>query len=256
MAGDLVAVTGATGQLGGRVARLLAARDVPQRLVVRDPSRAPDLPSIEVARATYDEAETLRDAFTGARTVFLVSAAEHPDRVRQHLTAVDAAVDAGVERVVYTSFLGAAPDATFVLARHHHATEEHIRASGLRHTFLRDSMYLDFVPFMAGQGVIAGPAGGGRISPVARDDVAEVAVEVLVGDGHNGQTYDVTGARLQTSAQLAEELSEIVGRDIAYVDETLEQAWESRRPFGAPDWEVEGWVKLSRGGGGRDGGGE
>ncbi len=238
-----IAVTGATGVLGGRVARLLAERGVRQRLVVRDPSRAPELPDAEVAQATYDDADALRAAFAGVDAVFLVSAAEHPERVRQHLTAVDAIADAGVDRVVYTSFVNAAPDATFTLARHHWITEERLRERDLAYTALRDGMYLDFVPFMAGsEGVVRGPAGDGRFAPVARDDVADVAVAVLLGDGHERATYDVTGARLQTFDELVAELSAIVGRPVTYERETIEQAWASRASYGAPDWEVEGWV--------------
>ena len=186
-----VAVTGATGAVGGRVARLLAERGVRQRLVVRDPSRAPDLPGSEVAQATYDDADALKAAFTGVDAVFLVSAAEHPERIRQHLTAVDAVADAGVDRVVYTSFLGASPECTFTLGRHHWLTEERLRERDLAYTALRDSLYLDFMSFLAGaDGVIRGPAGDGALAPVARDDVADVAVAVLLGDGHERTSYD------------------------------------------------------------------
>jgi NAD(P)H dehydrogenase (quinone) len=238
-----IAVTGATGVVGGRVARLLAERGMRLRLVVRDPSRAPELPGAEVAQATYDDADALREAFTGVDAVFLVSAAEHPERVRQHLTAVDAIADAGVDRAVYTSFVHASPDSTFTLARHHWITEERLRERGLAYTALRDNMYLDFMPFMAGtEGVLRGPAGDGRLAPVARDDVADVAVAVLLGDGHERATYDVTGTRLQTLDDIAAELTEITGRPVKYEQETVEEAWASRASYGAPDWEVEGWV--------------
>ncbi|MGZ4590093.1 MAG: SDR family oxidoreductase [Actinomycetes bacterium] len=240
---ELVAVTGATGAVGGRVARRLAAAGVRQRLVVRDPSRAPSLPGTEVVRATYDEPEAMRAAFAGADAVFLVSAAEHPDRVRQHLAAVDAVADSAVPRVVYTSFLAAGPDAAFTLARHHWATEERMRARGLAYTALRDSLYLDWMPLLVGaDDVIRGPADGGRVAPVARDDIADVAVAVLLQDGHEQATYDVTGGRLQTFAEIAAELSALLGREIAFQDETLDEAWQSRAVYGAPDWEVEGWI--------------
>jgi uncharacterized protein YbjT (DUF2867 family) len=238
-----VAVTGATGGVGGRVARRLAEQGVRVRLVVRDPARAPALPGAEVVQATYDDAEALRAAFAGTEAVLLVSAAEHPQRVRQHLTAVDAVADAGVHRVVYTSFLGAAQDATFTLARHHWATEQRLRERGLGYTALRDSLYLDFVPSMVGaDGVIRGPAGEGRVAPVARDDVADVAVAVLLQDGHEQTTYDVTGAELSTFADLAAQLSALSGRSVTFHDETLDEAWASRAGYGAPDWQVEGWI--------------
>src|SRR5215207_11775896 len=103
---ELIAVTGVTGGLGGRVARRLAERGVAQRLVVRDPGRAPALDGAEVAPGSYDDPDGLRRAFQGARTLFMVSASEDPDRLALHGNVVDAAADAGVERVVYTSFFG------------------------------------------------------------------------------------------------------------------------------------------------------
>jgi NAD(P)H dehydrogenase (quinone) len=244
----VIAVTGATGGLGGRVARRLAGRGVRQRLVVRDPARAPALAGAEVATGSYDDREGLRRAFEGARTLFMVSASEDPDRMRLHTNVVEAARDARVGRVVYTSFFGAAPDCTFTFGRDHWHTEELIRGSGLRHTFLRDNLYVDFLPLMVGaDGVIRGPAGDGRVAAVARDDIADVAVAVLGdagdgGDGHDGRTYDMTGPEAFTLAEAAEELSRVSGRAISYHAETLEEAYASRAHYGAPDWEVAGWV--------------
>ena len=243
--GGLIGITGATGAVGGRVATLLSAGEARQRLVVRDPARAPDLSGAEVAVASYDDPAAMRAAFAGVDTLLLVSAAEHPDRVRQHLDAVDAATAAGVRRVVYTSFLNAAPDATFTLARHHWATEQRLRASGMTFTFLRDSLYLDFLPFMAGDaGLIRGPAGDGRVAPVARADVSDVAAAVLLDrtGAHDGATYDVTSSTLRTMGEWAAELSAATGREVGYQDETIEEAWASRAEYGAPDWEVEGWI--------------
>ena len=151
----LIAVTGATGGLGGRVARRLAGRGVAQRVVVRDAARAPELAGAEVAVATYGDREAMRRALDGVATLLLVSASEDRERVKVHTTAVDAAVAAGVERVVYTSFYGAAPDCTFTFGRDHWHTEERIKASGLAWTMLRDNLYLDFLPLMVGpDGVI------------------------------------------------------------------------------------------------------
>jgi NAD(P)H dehydrogenase (quinone) len=238
-----VAVTGVTGGLGGRVARRLADGGVAQRLVVRDPARAPELPGAEVVRAAYGDGEAMRRALDGVDTLLLVSASEAVDRVRLHTGAVDAAVAAGVQRIVYTSFLACSPDATFTFARDHWHTEEHLRASGVRHTFLRDSLYLDVFPlFAGGDGVIRGPAGDGRVAAVARDDIADVAVAVLLGDDHDGRTYDLTGPAAFTLQQAAEELSRASGRAVTYHAETLDEAYASRAGYGAPHWEVTGWV--------------
>jgi NAD(P)H dehydrogenase (quinone) len=239
-----LAITGSTGEVGSRVAARLSALGIPQRLVVRDVERAPGLPGCTpVAASDYGAAEEMRDALAGVRTLFLVSGREHHDRLRQHVTAVDAAVAAGVERIVYLSFLNAASDATFTLARQHFATEEHIRSSGARFTFLRSSLYADFVPYFAGpEGVIRGPAGHGRVGWVSRDDIADVAVAALQSDTHDGETVDMTGPEALGLRETAEILSDVEGRPVTYVEETMEEAWASRRPSGAPDWEIEGWV--------------
>jgi NAD(P)H dehydrogenase (quinone) len=240
----LIAVTGVTGGLGGHVARLLAKRGVAQRLVVRDPARVADLPLAEVAApANYGNEGEMRAALAGCGALYLVSATENPDRVALHTAAVDAAVAAGVERIVYTSFLAAAPDATFTFARDHWATEEHIRRSGVRFTFLRHSQYLEMVPRLVGEdGVIRGPAGDGRCAWVARDDCAAAAAAVLTGAGHDGQTYDLTGPAAHTLGWAAEQLSLSTGRRIGYVPETIEEAYESRATTGAPRYELDGWV--------------
>jgi uncharacterized protein YbjT (DUF2867 family) len=239
-----IAVTGATGGVGGRVARLLAERGIEHRVLVREPSRAPELPQARVMQfGGYDDGPGMRRALDGARTLLLVSAAEDRDRVALHRSAVDAAVDAGIERIVYTSFVGAAPDATFTFARDHFHTERHIESRGVGHTFLRHNMYIDFIPTLCpAEGVIRGPAGDGRVAAVARDDLAEVAVAVLTGDGHDGATYDVTGVEPFTLTEAAAELSRVTRRQITFENQTMEEAWESRRPTGAPDWEIEGWI--------------
>jgi NAD(P)H dehydrogenase (quinone) len=241
-----IGVTGATGGLGGRVAARLAERLIPQRLLVRDAARAPELPEAEVVTfGGYDDADGMRRALDGVGTLLLVSAAEHPDRVALHRAAVDAAVAAGVQRIVYTSFSGAAPDCTFTFGRDHFHTEEHIKASGVGHTFLRDNLYLDFIPGLSGpDGVIRGPADDGRVAAVARDDIADVAAMVLTGRDHDGQSYDLTGPEAFSLAEAAEELSRASGRLVTYEEETVEEAFASRRPSGAADFEIEGWVST------------
>jgi NAD(P)H dehydrogenase (quinone) len=170
------------------------------------------------------------------------------DRLSQHYTAVDAAAAAGVQRIVYTSFLGARPDSTFTLGRQHALTEDRIRAAGVRATFLRHGFYADFVPFFAtledGRAVIAAPAGDGRASFVSRDDLADVAAAVLRDDSDrfDGQALEVTGREAITLAEAAAVLTEVTGLPAEYRAETVEEAWAARRPSGHPDWEIEGWV--------------
>ena len=151
-----------------------------------------------------------------------------------------------MRRIVYTSFLGAAESSTFLLGRDHWATEEAIRETGLAFTFLRDSFYADFIPYFAGPDrVFRGPAGSGRLAPVARDDVAAVAVAVLAARGtYDGRALRLTGPEAFDLATAAERLSAYTGEPYSYVEETIEEAWESRRPSGAPEWMIEGWIST------------
>ena len=241
----LTAVTGATGEVGGRVARRLAARGIAQRLVVRDAARAPELEGAEVATMTgYGDHDSVRAALEGVETLFLVPAAESPTRIEEHKTAVDAAVDAGVERIVYLSFVGASPDNTFTLGRHHWATEQHILTKDVAWVFPRKNIYMDFIPMFAGEdGVIRGPAGEGRVAAILRDDIADVVAEILADPAaHDGQSYDLTGPEAVTLAEIAEVLTRATGREVRFENETVEEAWESRRASGAEDWMIEGWV--------------
>jgi uncharacterized protein YbjT (DUF2867 family) len=241
----VIVVSGATGRLGGRVARRLAEAGIRQRLLVRDPDRAPRLPGSEVAVADYGDAAALPAALAGAGTVLMVSASETPDRVDRHRIFADAAADAGVAHLVYISFLNAAPDATFTLARDHWATEQHIRAGGLPFTFLRDSLYADFLPMLAGDGVIRGPASDGRVSVVAQDDIADAATAVLRDPRpHIGATYDLTGPAALTFAEMAATITEVTGRPTRFENETPAQAYASRARYGAPRWQVDAWVST------------
>ncbi|MCW3038508.1 MAG: Nitrogen transcription regulator, NmrA family [Solirubrobacterales bacterium] len=244
---QVIAVTGATGGIGGRVAARLAAAGVRQRLIVRDAARAPEHPGAEVRTVPGGYADTagLTAALTGASTLLLVSAAEAEDRVAQHVSAVQAAAGAGITHVVYLSFLGAAPDATFTLARDHHHTEAAVREHGLGFTFLRDSLYLDFVPGMVGaDGVLRGPAGSkGRVGAVARKDVADAAAAVLLDPApHAGVTYDLTGPEAFTLPEAAATMSDVCGRPITFHHESVQEAFESRMDPAVPDFMIDAWV--------------
>lgn len=240
----MYAITGASGAIGNRVAARLAAAGVDQRLVVRDPSRAPAYPSAQVSGpAEYADQEAMRQAFAGADTVFLVSARESADRVAEHRSAVDAAVEVGVERIVYLSFQGAAEFCTFTFGRDHWHTEQYIRESGLDFTFLRDSLYLaGIVSFVGEDAVLRGPAGDGQVAAVAHDDVADVAASILVDGDESGRTYDVTGPEAISMLDAARIIGHAAGRRITYLDETVEEAYASRAGFDASQCEITGWV--------------
>jgi uncharacterized protein YbjT (DUF2867 family) len=221
----------------------LSARGLAQRLIVRDAARAPSVRAEVREASSYGARDEMRAALAGVETLFLIPAKESADRLRQHLTAVDAAADAGVQRIVYLSFVGEG-SSSFTLGREHFATEDHIRESGLAWVFPRMNLYMDFIPSMVGaDGVIRGPAGAGRFAAVLRDDIADAVASILASpERHEGRAYDLTGPEAFTLAEAAEAMSRAWGKPISFLDETLEEARASRAAYGAPGWEVEAWI--------------
>lgn len=204
------------------------------------------IPNSAVAQCSYDDIDASMRALRGVDVLFMVSGAESATRLDEHRTFVDAVAAAGVRHLVYTSFFGAAPDATFTLARDHFYTEQHIAASGMDHTFLRDNFYADVMEHFAG-----GPtdhavlAGDGQVSLVARADVARVAATVLNDPAsHVGKAYDLTGPEALTMAEVAATIAEVRGRDVTFHNETLEEACASRAQWNAPDWQNDAWVST------------
>ncbi|QGN56947.1 SDR family oxidoreductase [Nostocoides sp. HKS02] len=240
-----IGLTGVTGHVGGRVRELLPDTGQPLVLLARTPSTVTAGPRDEVRPCDFADPDGATAALDGVEILLMVSAAEAADRVDQHRAFVAAAAAAGVRHVVYTSFQGAAPDCTFTLGRDHWATEEALRESGMAHTFLRDSFYADFLPFMAQDGVLRGPAGDGRVAAVARDDVAAVAAVILAApDQHAGAAYDLTGPEALSLAEVAALVTEVTGTPTRYLDETIPEAYASRASYGAPDWLVDAWVST------------
>ncbi|WP_217645450.1 SDR family oxidoreductase [Oceanisphaera psychrotolerans] len=247
MAKPRIAITGATGVLGGRVARQLDARGVPTRLIVRDPTRAPRLNHTEVAVASYVDQAAMMAALEGIDILFFVSGFEAADRLDQHKAAIDAFAAAGVQYVVYTSFVNCAADSIFTFARDHYHTEQYMEAAGLPFAALRDNFYADMVPRLVTYGAIRGPAGNGRFAPVARTDVADVAVAMLTDPTRPTGRFDVTGPELVTMSEAAALLSEISGQQVTYMEETQAEAYASRAGFKAPQFELDGWVSSYSG---------
>lgn len=237
-----LAVTGASGNVGGTTARLLSERGLPLRLLANTPSRAPELPGAIAVKCSYEDTLTTRVALEGVDVLFMVSAPESEDRLDKHLAFVDAAAASGVRHIVYLSFM----NATFTLARTHFHTEERIKASGMTYTFLRDNFYADFfVELPDEEGRILGPAGDGRVGVVAREDAGRVAAGVLADPGrYENKILDVTGPEALTLDEIADVLSRVWGRPVTYVRETVEEAYESRRKWPAAQWEYDSWVST------------
>lgn len=221
-----IVITGATGKLGRLVIEGLLAR-VPAgqtAAVVRDPAKAADLAErgVEVRVADYNAPAMLKDAFRADDVVLLISGSEVGQRIPQHTAVIDAAKEAGVARLVYTSILGCA-DAGFALMDEHKVTEQAILDSGLTYTLLRNAfyteVYTDQIPVQLEHGVV-GSAGKGRIGSATRNDLAVAAVVALTQSGHENAAYELSGDEAWTLAEYAAELSRQTGRTVTYTDLT------------------------------------
>ena len=222
----MIAITGATGQLGRLViARLLARGLPPSTLVaaVRQPERAADLAAlgVQLRQADYDRPDTLATAFAGVDRLLLISSNEIGRREPQHRAVIEAARSAGVGLLAYTSLLHA-DSSPLGLAAEHRATEALIRASGLRHVLLRHGWYtenhLAGVPAALQHGALIGAAGTGRFSTASRADYAEAAAVVLMQADAGDRTLELAGDTAYTLAELAAEIARQTGRALPYVD--------------------------------------
>lgn len=193
-------------------------------------------------QAGYDDEDAFARAVDGVDTVFLVSLPESDERRAYQHRAIEACRKAGVRRIVYTSFIHAAPDATFTFAQDHYDTEQALEASGIPFVALRNNLYTDVLPYFATDGVIRGPGGKGKFAPVARTDIAAVAAAVMSGDDYETRRLDVTGPQLVDLYEIAQVLSDITGQSIRYHEETVEEAYESRAVFNPTKVEIDGWV--------------
>lgn len=242
----MIGITGVTGKLGSYVADLVDKKGIASVHLARSPERAKFYSSAEIRRMSYANTPEVVEALKGIDTLLMVSARENPERVKEHKEFLDAAKLAGVEHIVYTSFYGADEKATFTLSRDHAQTEAYIKELGFTYTFLRDNFYLDFLIDIALEnGEIRGPAGSGKVSAVARKDTSSVAAEILLhAKKWENQTLNLTGPEDLSMEEIVALLSKESGKTITYVDESVEEAYESRKRWPAQNWEYDAWVST------------
>ncbi len=221
----MIAITGATGQLGQLVIKALLKK-VPAASVVaavRNVEKARDLAAlgVQVRHADYDKPETWDAALKGAERVLLISASEIGKRAKQHRAVIDAAKRAGVKLLAYTSILHA-DTSPLGLAAEHRETEAMIRASGVPYVLLRHSWYTENyamgIPNALALGAVYGCAGDGHISSATRADYAEADVAVLTAENQAGRIYEFAGDTSYTLTEFAAQISRQSGKDIGYVN--------------------------------------
>lgn len=221
----MIAITGATGQLGRLVIQNLLNTVPASQIVavVRSPEKAADLAAlgVQVRQADYAQPATLDAAFQGVDKLLLISSSEVGQRAPQHAAVIAAAQKAGVKLLAYTSLLRA-DSSPLGLAAEHKETEAMLRASGLPHVLLRNGWYTEnytgSVPAALQHGAVMGSAKDGRIASAARADYAAAAAAVLTKEGQAGQVYELAGDTAYTLAELAAEIASQSGKPVVYND--------------------------------------
>ena len=220
-----IAITGATGQLGHLVIQSLLKHSNPSNLIalVRDQSKAQDLKDlgIELRTFDYDQPENLKQQLSGIDKLLLISANEIGRRTPQHKAVIEAARQANIPYIAYTSLLNA-DHSPLGLAQEHRETEALIKASGLSYTFLRNNWYLE--NYLAGlhhaieSGVLYGSANDGKISAASRQDYADAAANILLSSGHEDKIYELAHSKSFTLSELAQHISSISGKTVNYIN--------------------------------------
>lgn len=238
----MIAITGATGQLG-QLAVAALQKIVPSSqivAIVRNPAKADALAQqgVVVRQADYGDEAALTRALEGVEKLLLISSSEVGQRTAQHRNVINAAKAAGVSFIAYTSLLHA-DTSPLGLAAEHIETEKLLAASGIPYALLRNGWYsenyLASAPPALEHGVFIGAAGDGKIASATREDYAAAAAKVVSEDGHAGKVYELAGDQAWTLSELAAELSAQSGKNVVYQNLSEADFAAALRGVGLPD---------------------
>jgi NAD(P)H dehydrogenase (quinone) len=239
-----IAITGASGKLGRATLQALSGRNVPAESVfpvMRDPAKGADLAAngLRVRRGDYTDPASLEAAFKGVDRLFFISTSVvGEERMLHHRNVVAAAKRAGVGHILYTSVIKPSADAKFAASPGHFHTEALIRDSGIPHTFFRNNLYLDIIPFLFGSatqtGVLTHCAGSGRIGFIARDDIAQAAAAVLT-TARPSESYAITTSRPAYGLdEVAAALGKSAGKTVRYNSVSADEFRRALEGAGVP----------------------
>jgi len=246
----MILITGATGQHGREILRLLSARGIAARALVRDPAKAGTiaaLPQVEVVHGDMARPDTLAKALRGVDRAILISSAT-PDMLEVQSNFIDSARSASVRHVVKLSGIVPGLDSPFRFARMHGEIEKRLESSGMAFTHLRPgefmSVYFRQVPAIVNKGALMLPMENARIASIDVGDIAEIAALVLTGAGHEGKIYRLTGPEALTMTEVAAKLSAATGKPIRYVNVPPEDARQAQLAAGMPPFLADALFEL------------
>ena len=246
----MILVTGATGQHGTALLRLLSARGIAARALVRNPAKADAiaaLPHVEIVHGDMARPDTLATALRGVDRAILISSAT-PDMQEVQTNFIEAARRAGVKHVVKLSGIAPNLDSPFRFARMHGEIEKRLEASGMAYTHLRPgefmTVYFRQASNIASKGALFLPMEDARIASIDIGDIAEIAAKVLTESAHEGKVYPLTGPEALSMAEVAAKLSAATGKPIRYVNVPPEDARRAQLAAGMPPFLADALFEL------------
>ncbi len=244
----MILVIGATGTIGKDVVKGLKAKGEQVRAMVRNPEKVAQEADVEHVTGDLEDAISVEAALQGVEKAFLLSP-ENPQMPELHAKFAAAAKDAGLRHLVRLSILPANPDAPLPLVKWHGEADRSVMESGVPYTILRPAYFmqnsLGGAATIATNGTIYSAMGDGKIGHIDTRDIADVAVAVLTSEGHEAQSYLLTGPEALSMAEVAARLSSALGKTIEYVNLPPDEAKARMTATGIPDWRADAWVKLA-----------
>lgn len=241
----MILVTGATGQLGSQIVENLLAT-IPSSeiaVLVREEEKAKQLKEkgVQIRVGDYHQKESLVLAFQNVEKLILISSSDFNNRIGQHKNVIDAAKQAGVKHILYTGVsindIQTSPLRGFL--EDHFQTEAYIKDNGFTYTMLQHSLYLDVIPMFLGEQVLETgvffPTGEGKVAYASRTDLAEAIAKIVVSDAYDNKILPLTNIENYSYADVAKILTEISGKEVAYVSPTPEVFEETLKGFGLPE---------------------
>ncbi|MGK2898306.1 MAG: SDR family oxidoreductase [Burkholderiaceae bacterium] len=236
----MILMIGATGNIGSKVTEQLVAKGADVRVLARDTAKARAAlgPKVQVVQGDLSRPETVTAAMAGADKLFLVTPM-HLDQIAMKSVAIRAAKQAGVKHIVMSTGIGAGPKAGAEIGRWHGTSQEEVKATGIAHTFLQPTFFMQnmlmFADSIRAQGAFYLPLGDSKVSWVDARDIADIGVAVLTEAGHENKAYPITGGVAIGCAEIAQTLSDVLGKTVNFVDVPLAAARQGMTAAGMPE---------------------
>ena len=239
----MILITGATGHFGSAAIEFLLNKSPSLKIaaLVRDEKKGESLArkGVELRIGDYFNYSSLAEAFKGIDKLGFVSSSSLEKRVLQHTNVINAAKQAGVKHIYYTSIVKASADTKFIPGLDHFKTEEAIKNSGIIYTFLRNTFYMDTLPeslnIALKRGVWAFPTNGAQSNYAARIDMAEAFANVIYAEGHENKIYEITSDKAYTYNEIIGIVNKLLGKEIKYADISFDDLAEGLKKAGTPD---------------------